>query len=160
MLGDPLEEQELHLVQSYLKGLALGDSMLESVPDWNTAALIISSPEWDRRWWDAEQLESDRLRARAYSAHGEQTVMRRLSAGLVQVSEAAHGAAAAAATRCGCRNAELIRAAAGALSQTLYLAELACLAGEPPTHPFLLKKALFEGGHWPLCIVNARFYVF
>jgi hypothetical protein len=161
MLGEPLGEQELRLAREYLNGLALGDAVrLESVRDWNAAAAVISNPEWSSNWWDAEQTECDRLRARASFEHGERVVLQALSAKLAQVTDTAHGAAAVEAARGGCSDPALIRAAAGAVGQALYMAELARLAGETDAHPFLSKEALFEGGHWPLCLVNGRFYVF
>jgi len=60
----------------------------------------------------------------------------------------------------GCSDPGLIRAAAGALGEALYLAKLAELASEASSHPFLLKLALFAGGHWPLGVVDDHFYVF
>ena len=64
------------------------------------------------------------------------------------------------AARSGCSDAALIRAAAGALSQALYFADLTRLAGLGLSHPFSIKKALFSGGHWPLGIVQGTYYVF
>jgi hypothetical protein len=78
----------------------------------------------------------------------------------LESTEAVHGAAAVEAARRGCADAALIRVAAGAVSQSLHLAELARLAGELGEHPFLVKAALFSGGHWPLGIVNGRYCVF
>jgi hypothetical protein len=161
MLGEPLEAAEFQQVRDYLRGLGiLDETPVECVSDWEDARRVIDNPEWDRRWWDAEQAERQRLQQRAGAVHGHAAVLRTLSEMLTRVGEAIHGAAAVESTRRGSADAALIRAAAGAASEALYQSELARLAGEGATHPFAVKQALFAGGHWPLGIVNARFYVF
>ena len=161
MLGEPLAAGEQAQVQGYLDGLGLDGRMpVESVPSFDAAALIISNPDWDRGWWEAEQRERERLKTRASAALGSGPLWQRLSQSTEAAIAAPHGAAAVQAARVGCSDPGLIRAAAGALSEALYLAQLAELAGEGSSHPFLLKRALFAGGHWPLGVVAARFYVF
>jgi hypothetical protein len=160
MLGEPLSASEREQVLLYLRGLGIDDEVgVESVPDWQNAGRAISNPEWDRRWWVAEQREKDRLYEVAKADLGEREVLQSLSRTL-ESTEAVLGAAAVQAARRGCSDAALIRVAAGAASQTLHLAALARLAGEQEGHPFLIKAALFAGGHWPLGIVNGRFCVF
>jgi hypothetical protein len=77
-----------------------------------------------------------------------------------RLNEALHGAAAVAATRAGCSDAALIRAAAGAASYAAHQAHLALAAGAPPGHPFLRKYALYCGGRWPLGVYEGRFAIF
>ena len=161
MLGEPLGAAERAQVRAYLAGLGLdGDLPIESVPDFGSAGRIATHPEWDRRWWDAEQRERERLRKKAASARGEDQLVLALSRGLEQSIAGWHGAVAVQAARAGGADPGLIRAAAGALGEALQLGKLAELAGEPPSHPFSLKRALFAGGHWPLGIVTGRYYVF
>ena len=161
MLGEPLGASETQQVLAYLNGLDLVDPLrLEGVGDFDGAARVISHPDWDRRWWDAEQLERRRLLARATSAHGSSRLLQTLSHHTDDSLASAHGAAAIQAARLGCSDPGLIRAAAGALGEALYLAELAELAGEVSSHPFFLKRALFAAGHWPLAVVSGCFYVF
>lgn len=161
MLGEPLELAERQQVGDYLRGLGVqGELPVEPVGDWEGARRVIDNPEWDRRWWDAEQAERQSLQQRAGAALGQGALLRTLSETLERAGEAIHGAAAVASARRGPADAALIRAAAGAASEALYLAELARLAGAGAQHPFAVKQALFAGGHWPLGIVNARFYVF
>jgi hypothetical protein len=161
MLGEPLSETELHHLQQYLWGLAIEDPMpVQRVADWPGASEAIANPSWDRRWWDAEQRERARLYTNAAAIRGEVELLESLSRTLGDSTDGAHGAAAVAAARGGCTDAALIRAAAGALSQALYLGQLAVLAGENDRHPFLVKQALFAGGHWPLGIVGGHYYVF
>jgi len=161
MLGEPLAISEQEQVRGYLQGLGLArETPIENVPDFDGAARVISHPEWDRRWWDAEQRERERLRAQATTRLGSGPLWQQLSQSTDHTITAPHGAAAIQAARIGCSDPGLIRAAAGALGEALYLAKLAELAGAASSHPFLLKRALFVGGHWPLGVLAGRFYVF
>ncbi len=161
MVGEPLAAAEREQACAYLRGLGLeGEVPIEGVPDFDSAGRIIRHPDWDRSWWDSEQRERERLRAKAASAHGGEQLVRSLSSNVEQCISATHGAAAVQAARVGCSDAGLIRAAAGALAEALYLASLAELAGETASHSFFLKHALFAGGHWPLAVVNGRYWIF
>lgn len=160
MLGEPLGAEESRHVSDYLSGLGLiGDFEIQGVADWPRAQAKITDPHWDHRWWDAEQREQDRLSRSATQTLGEQELWRSLSAALESADSVYHAAAAEAA-QSGCSDEGLIRAAAGALSQALYLAELCRIAGAGAQHPFSLKKALFVRGRWPLGIVHRIYYVF
>lgn len=161
MLGEPLSASEQAQARDYLRALGVADTALvQSVPDFSSAARVVAHPDWDRRPWDAEQGERERLRARVGANGGEEQLLTALSAAVDESISGPLGAIAVQAARMGCSDAGLIRAAAGALGEALYLARLAELAHEPASHPFLLKKALFAGGHWPLGVVSGRFYVF
>jgi len=161
MLGEPLANSELGLVRGYLLGLGLESEIpIESVRGFDGAARIISHPDWDQRWWQAEQRERERLRAQATAELGSGPLWQQLSQSADDTIVAPHHAAAMQAARLACSDPGLIRAAAGALGEALYLAKLAELAAVATSHPFLLKRALFAGGHWPLGVVTGRFYVF
>jgi len=159
-LSQPLRAGERLQVSAYLHGLGLErDLPVESVPDWKRAHAAIVDPRWDQRWWDAEQQEQARLTRKTTADIGERDLWRTLSASLLP-ADVAYEAAADAARRSDCSDAALIRAAAGSLSQAVYLGELARLAAETVEHPFRMKKALFASGHWPLGIVGGTYYVF
>lgn len=161
MLGEPLSAAERSQAADYLRGLGILEHVpVESVPDFSSASRIIQHPDWDRRWWDAEQRERERLRAELASSRGDEALLRALSRDLERSMWGPYAAAAIHAARLGCADAGLTRAAAGALSEALYLKQLAELAGAVPSHPFVLKHALFAGGHWPLGVVNGGLYVF
>ena len=159
-LGEPLGVTAKRQVGEYLTGLGLIETFpVESVSDWKSAHAAIADERWDPRWWEAEQREQDRLMKRVREGVGELGLMRALAASLGS-ADATYEAATFEAARSGCSDAALIRAAAGALSQALYLADLTRLAGMGVSHPFSVKKALFSGGHWPLGIVQGTYYVF
>lgn len=161
MLGESLDASECRQARAYLDGLGIdGGIDVVGVSDWEAARRAISDPAWDQRWWDAEQRERRRLYDQAAAARGEDELLAQLSRTLDPITEAVHGSAAVEAARRGCADPGLIRAAAGAAAEALYLAELARLTGADPQHPFALKQALFAGGHWPLGIVQARYHIF
>ena len=159
-VGEPLEPTEREQVARYLRGLAIEPLSLVNVEDWREAARTIASPEWDPRWWNAEEEERTRLLTTLNSALGNAQVARALSQVLEQSIETVHGAAAIHAARGGLADAALIRAAAGALSQALYLARLAELARSGEEHPFSIKLGLFREGRWPLGIFDGRYHIF
>jgi hypothetical protein len=161
MLGEALSPGELQQLRDYFRGLGIaGDIAVEQVGSWSRARAVITNAEWDRRYWDAEQAEKQRLAAVASARRGTPELVRLQSQTLELSSQTVHGAAAVAAARFGCSDVGLIGAAAGAASEALHLAELAELAGQHLAHPFLLKRAVFEAGHWPLGAIGARYYVF
>lgn len=160
MLGEPLSDSEREHAHEYLHGLGIDDALpVVGVCDWDAARRTISFPAWDRRWWEAERAEKRRL----YQKMGnmaEPELLAALSTAVGRITEPVLGAAMAQAARRGCADAGLIRAAAGAAGEALYLAELARLAGATERHAFRRKQALFAGGHWPLGIVTGRYHVF
>jgi hypothetical protein len=160
-LGEAPTAFDRQHVRDYLQGLELDPELpLASISDWNAARRLITDPDWDSRWWEAEQRESARLTARAQAARGQAEVAGSLSRTLEQSAEATYVAATAQAARAGCADQTLIRAAAGAVSLALHLAALAALAGETQAHPFSSKLSLFAAGHWPLGIFGGHYYVF
>lgn len=160
-VGEPLGAHERARALCYLRGLGIDDALsLEGVRDWPSASASIQIPDWDRRWWDAEQRERERLNAEARDICGETHFLRWLTARMEQSSEAVYEAALVAAGRHGCSDAALIRAAAGAASEALHLSELAKLARQSEEHPFEAKQSLFAAGHWPLGIVSGSYRIF
>jgi hypothetical protein len=161
MLGEPVGPAQTDQVVRYLRGLALNDTRsIETPNDWSSAGNLIKDTGWDQSWWQAEQREATRLQQRAAQELGPDELARRLASALERSMDGVHAAAAVQAARGGCSDPSLIRAAAGAAGHALHLAEVAQMSGESAAHPFLLKRALFAGGRWPLGIVNGSYYLF
>lgn len=160
-LGEPLTDSERAEVRAYLTGLGLEqDLSIERVTDFQAVSRIISHPDWDRRWWDAEQGERERLRTKLSSSASSGQLLRTLSRAVDDSLLAEQGTPSAPVASFGCTDEGLNRAAAGALGEAIYLGKLAELSGEPPSHPFLSKRRIFAGGHWPLVVLGGRFHVF
>ncbi len=141
----------------YLRAFGASDDVnLVAVPDWQSALRLTNDPRWNENLWRAEQAERARLlQALAASARAAPA-----GAAFEAISDRLHGCAAVAAARMGCSEQGLIRAAAGAATEAFYLGALARAAGVGPEHPFLCKLALFEGGHWPLVLIENQYYIF
>lgn len=160
-LGEPLQPPERAELASYINGLGLPACEAAVVADWAEAGRIASDPGWDRAWWDAEEGLRAALMVQADAAHGTRAVMDRLSAVAQAAHDATIGPAAMAAARSGIADQALVRAAAGAATQSCYQSALAFLAGIPDAaHPFHAKLQLFLGGRWPLGIVRGSAYIF
>jgi len=154
-VGAVVGPSERAAVERYLAGLGLAEHPVVGVADWSAAARIASAPDWDRRWWDAEQAQRNVLLDAATARHGRDGVMHALSAPAHIASDAAH----AGAQQRGIDDA-LARVAAGAASQACYLAALAVLADAGAGHAFAVKFSLFAAGRWPLGVVGGRFHLF
>lgn len=163
-VGEPLTPGEIDDAQCYLDGLGLGPGTpltVAGVAGWAEASRLLQRPDWDSRWWDAEDLLRTQLLQRATAAHGQSPLLAALTDVTVAANDIVHGAAAIAATRAGTADEQLARVAAGAATQACYLAALATAAGDTATdHPFQAKYRLFAGGRWPLTIADNQFYLF
>ena len=160
MVGEPLSRTSSARCTNTCAGSTSTTQLpIELILDWQSAGRAIANPEWDRRWWDAEQHEKNRLYAKAKAELGESELCNRCRAPFNRPTRFMEPQRCEAARR-GCADPALIRVAAGAASQALHLAALARLAGEGDAHPFSIKAALFAGGHWPLGIVNGCYCVF
>lgn len=158
-LGAPLEPGERAELSAYLAGLDLV-ATVAPVRDWQTAGRVAAAPDWDRRWWDAEERLRVALLLRAEATAGSEATMKQLTAVTMAAHDATIGAAAMAAAA-GVADQALIRVAAGAATQACYQAALALLAGADATGgPFAAKLRLFRAGRWPLGIVGGRAYIF
>lgn len=156
-LGETINPGEKARLATYLRafGASAGVAVV-AVPNWQTALRLINDPHWNEDLWRAEQAERTRLlQAPAASERAAPE-----SAAFEAISDRLHGCAAVAAARMGCSEQGLIRAAAGAATEAYYLGGLAHAAGVGAEHPFLCKLALFEGGHWPLVLIENQYYLF
>lgn len=150
-LGAPLGEGEQTDIAAYLAGLGLAAALPPLlVGSWSQANEISRKPA--EGWWSAEEAERARLEQRAQLDPADR--------GWLSTTDALHGAAAVAATRSGCADPGLIKAAAGAAIYASYQYRLARAAGAGESHPFVRKYALFCGGRWPLGVYGERFAIF
>jgi hypothetical protein len=150
-LGEPLGDDEANEIAGYLAGLGMDPAMpVRGVSSWQEAGELCRTPSDE--WWRAEEAGRARLERSARLDPADPDWL--------ALNEALHGAAAVAATRAGCADAALIRAAAGAASYAAYQARLARAAQAPVAHPFLRKYALYCSGRWPLGIYDQRFAIF
>ena len=159
-VGEPLCPGEIEDAQIYLAGLCVAPVSVVGVAGWTAASDLLQQPEWDDRWWHAEERLRGQLLATATDLHGQDTLLVALTNVTVAASDVVHGAAAVAAARRGTADERLSRVAAGAATQACYLAGLATAAGCDTAHPFHAKYRLFAAGRWPLTIAGNQFHLF
>lgn len=145
---------------AYLTALGLPPCPVVGALSWNEARRIASAPDWDRRWWEAEEALRRHALAEAETRLGREALMTGLSRLTRSVADVHHGAAAIAASRAGTADSALVAAAAGAATQACYLAGLARAAGAGQDHAFAVKHRLFASGRWPLGMVAEQFFLF
>jgi hypothetical protein len=160
-LGQPLLSAQLAAARAYFCALGYaGDAPIHAVDSWAAAERVVRDPQWERRWWEAEEQERERLLQQARDRLGAGLLLERLSAATELAADAIHAAAAIAAERDGSADAALIRAASGAGAMALHELALARLAGCDSEHLFMRKYRVFASGRWPLGVLGGAFYLF
>ncbi len=159
-VGEPLTPSEQADAAAYLTALSLQNVQIAGVGDWPQAHQIVNDPAWDSRWWQVEEDERSVLKEALRDLLSEQALLASLTEVTETASAIVHGAAAIAAGRSGYADGGMTRAAAGAATQTCYLAALAALADSGPDHLFALRYSLFAAGRWPLGIVDGKLHIF
>lgn len=161
VIGMPLSEDERSEALDYLNALGFPDAGIGEITDWEDAEEAARNPDWNTGWWEAEEQLRAALVHQAIELIGdEETLLVALTHVTSTASDVVHGAAAVAASRFGLADEGLIRAAAGAATQSAYQAALVLAAGEDESHAFSAKFRLFEGGRWPLGVVGNTLNVF
>ncbi len=159
--GLALEASDVREVAGYLAELgADAATRVEPVASWDQAELIIRSPMWEPAWWEREEAERKRLLEQCIDRLGRAAALETLGLEASVGHDLIHGAAAVAAARSGVSDPALIRAAAGSASMAAHGHALARLAGAGVDHFFMRRYRLFEGGRWPLGVVDGAFHLF
>jgi hypothetical protein len=159
-VGQTLTASERHEAQDYGRALGLSDPRITEMRDWRNAERATRDPDWDARWWQAEDAERLSLMAELTSAHAPPELMAALTRVTDEASAVVFGAASVAASRDGIADQALARVAAGAATQAAYQAALALAARRDDAHMFAIKFRLFAAGRWPLGIIGGALYVF
>lgn len=159
-VGEPLTAADESEARLYLYGLGIDGVRVLGVASWADARRAADHPDWDRRWWDAEEALRTALTRAAEDAFGRAALHRALTAVGDAATDIVQGAAAVAAARSGVANPALIKSAAGAATLACHHAALARATQSGADHPFTVKFRLFQAGRWPLGIVDGDFYLF
>jgi hypothetical protein len=162
--GEKLTPAECEEAAAYLAALGLANPAIAGpaiagVAGWDEAKRIADAPDWDRRWWDAEEALRRAALMHASARLGHDALMAALSHVTQAAADTVHGAAAIAAQRAEIADPALVRAATGAATQACYQAALALTAGAGQDHAFAVKHRLFAAGRWPLGLVEGRFFL-
>lgn len=157
--GEALTSADLEETQAYLAALGLAADEIACAGNWGAAKAACASPDWDTRWWDAEEAARKAVLDAAISALPEGPTLAAITRVTDTASDVVLGAASTAIARAGIADAALARAAAGAATQACYHAALGLAAQAGPAHAFAIKLRLFEAGRWPLGLVRGAFHL-
>jgi len=159
--GLPLEPSDFSGAKFYLAALGVHPSVrVEPVASWEHAERIIRNPAWDMSWWEREESERKALFQLCIQRVGEPEAVETLSLAVGVEHQIIHAAATTAASRLGVTDLSIVGAASGAASMAAHGRALALLAEVGDEHVFVRKYSLFEGGRWPLGLVNGAFHLF
>lgn len=159
-LGLPPTEDERGDAGAYLAGLGLEALEVDWIDDIARARDLSQEKNWSRAWWQAEERSIAALTAGLEEAIGKPEATALLNRAMSAASTVVMGPAAVATARLGVADQGLNRAMAGAATQAVYaMALLVATQAEPRAHPLAAKYRLFTAGHWPLVVVEGRFYV-
>jgi hypothetical protein len=159
-VGQTLSASELREAQDYAAALGMGELLIKEAETWRDAERATRDPQWDARWWQAEDAERLALLASLTAGSEANALLAALTRVTDEASAVVFGAASVAASRDGIADQALARVAAGAATQAAYQAALALAARRDATHTFAIKFRLFAAGRWPLGIVSGALYVF
>jgi len=160
-VGRPFAASEHAAIAAMIRGHdVLARAEIGGISQWHEAGEFVRAVEADGTWWDHEEEERSRLWECAADRCTEDGLLARLFAVTHALTDAVHGAAAAAAARDGVADPALVRAASSAALMAAHQHALAELAGEGAAHFFGFKYALFAGGRWPLGYHRGRYVVF
>ena len=160
-VGTPLAHRERDEIAGLLQAAAEPPRVgIRGLAHWHEVGAVIRAADWDDAGWEREDEERQRLWHAASERIDEDALLRQLTAATGALAGALHDAAAMAAAREGCADAGLIRAAAEAALLAVHQSELAGIAGEGAGHFFVLRRALFGRGRWPLGTYRGQYLVF
>jgi len=157
--GERLTDADKGEAEAYLAALDLGSAEIAGAAGWFAAKAIAASPEWDPRWWEAEETLRHALLREAGAVLPAGAVLSAITRVTDSASDVVLGAASTALARAGIADAALARVAAGAATQACYQAALALAANAGPRHAFAIKFRLFEAGRWPLGLLGGAFHL-
>jgi hypothetical protein len=159
-LGMPPTDGEAADVAAYLGGLGLDALDVAWIGDLAAARRLSQDGGWSRAWWQAEERAVADLARRLDAALGKAASTRLLNRVMAEASKVVMGPAAVAAAREGVADQGLNRAMAGAAIQAVYaMALVVAAARDARSHSLAAKYRLFAAGHWPLVVLEGRYYV-
>ena len=159
-LGMPPTDDEAGEAALYLTGLGLEALEAVWIEELDQARRLTQDDGWSRAWWQAEERAVEALTGALDRTLGKAASTAMLNRAMSDASKVVIGPAAVATARLGVADQGLNRAMAGAATQAAYgMALIAGTGSDPRTHPLAAKYRLFAAGHWPLVVLEGRFFL-
>lgn len=164
-IGEPLTPGAKAAADDYCSGLGFPDAEIALLLDWEDAAAVAESLDWQSPAWEAEESLRADLTGRALGLLSEEA----LRIGMALIAEKVSGPAKDAIEELSYLSDlddEAIKTlGVGAAVQAANGAALALIAAanadfDAENHPFAAKFRLFEFGRWPVSITGSSFNLF
>ncbi len=144
----------------YLTSLGLRKVTVKEISSWDEAKSISSHEGWSREWWRQEDEKRQFFYKKACLKYGEDAVLRKMNVLTHAMIDNLFLEAEKAAKKSEVEDKGLVRSAAGAAAQVCYCYGLELLTASKKRSVFASKIELFKSGHWPLCLIDEKFFVF
>lgn len=164
-IGEPLTPGALAAANDYCSGLGFPDAEVALLMDWEDAATVAESLDWQSQPWEAEESLRADLTGRALEILSEDALRIGMALIAEKVSEPAKEAVEELSYLSDLDDEQIKTLCVGAAVQAANGAALALLAAadsdfDAENHPLAAKFRLFEFGRWPVSITGSSFNLF
>jgi hypothetical protein len=164
-IGEPLTPGGAAAARDYCSGLGFPDAEIAMLMDWEDAAAVAESLDWQSPAWEAEESLRADLTGRALELLSEDALRIGMALIAEKVSEPAKDAVEELSYMSDLDDEQIKTLCVGAAVQAANGAALALIAAadadfDAENHPLAAKFRLFEFGRWPVSITGSSFNLF
>jgi hypothetical protein len=164
-IGEPLTPGAKAAAEDYCSGLGFPDAEIAMLLNWDDAAAVAESLDWQSQAWEAEESLRADLTGRALELLSEEALRIGLALIAEKVSEPAKDAVEELSYLSDQDDEAIKTLCVGAAVQAANGAALALIAAadtdfDAENHPLAAKFRLFEFGRWPVSITGSSFNLF
>lgn len=164
-IGEPLTPGGRAAASDYCSGLGFPDAEIAMLMDWEDAAAVAESLDWQSPAWEAEESLRADLTGRALDLLSEDALRIGMALIAEKVSEPAKDAVEELSYMSDLDDEQIKTLCVGAAVQAANGAALALIAAadadfDAENHPLAAKFRLFEFGRWPVSITGSSFNLF
>ncbi|GJL92318.1 hypothetical protein [Hyphococcus sp.] len=164
-IGEKLTLGARAAAEDYCSGLGFPDAEIAMLMDWEDAASVAESLDWQSQAWEAEESLRAELTGRALEILSEDALRIGMALIAEKVADPAKEAVEELSYLSDLDDEQIKTLCVGAAVQAANGAALALIAAEDSdfdaeNHPFAAKFRLFEFGRWPVSITGSSFNLF
>lgn len=164
-IGEVLTPGAKAAAEDYCAGLGFPEAEIALLLDWEDAASVAESLDWQSPAWEAEESLRADLTGRALDLLSEDALRIGMALIAEKVSEPAKDAVEELSYLADLDDEQIKTLCVGAAVQAANGAALALIAAadsdfDAENHPLAAKFRLFEFGRWPVSITGASFNLF
>jgi hypothetical protein len=164
-IGEKLTPGARASAEDYCSGLGFPDAEIAMLMDWEDAASVAESLDWQSQAWEAEESLRAELTGRALGILSEDALRIGMALIAEKVAEPAKDAVEELSYLSDLDDEQIKTLCVGSAVQAANGAALALIAAEDSdfdaeSHPLAAKFRLFEFGRWPVSITGSSFNLF